>query len=176
MFKKFKAWYHGRRPKHGKCFHFALIKKKGSVVDEIRMVLGCRSSAANTFLSPLFALSQELGTLCARVKINGKGNETPVADAKTLVRIVWLLLGKKHMNSVARARKRCAVCSEEILVSFQRSKHGTLPSRALITGARPKFLLNGRQEEEEAVDAFIGVRQPCSGISLLKTGRRSPNK
>ena len=32
---------------------------------------------------------------CDRLKINNKGNETPVADADTLVEIAWLLPGKK---------------------------------------------------------------------------------
>jgi hypothetical protein len=32
---------------------------------------------------------------CGIVKINGKGRETPVADAKTLIQIIWALGGKK---------------------------------------------------------------------------------
>ena len=37
----------------------------------------------------------ELIPKCDRLKLNGKGNETPVADAATLVEIAWHLPGKK---------------------------------------------------------------------------------
>lgn len=75
--------------------------KAGSVMDTIRMILRCDSSKANTALSRLFVNSQELGSgvaspsgvgsRCTYLKINGKGKITPVADAKTLIEIVWLL-------------------------------------------------------------------------------------
>lgn len=78
---------------------------KGSVMDTIRMVLKCNSGAANTYLSRLLSISPELTTHCGRLKINGKGNETPVADAKTLIQIVWLLLAKKYMRFVPAARR-----------------------------------------------------------------------
>lgn len=85
--------------------------KTGSVMDTIRILLKCNSGAANTYLSRLFATAPELTTRCGRLKINGKGNLTPVADAKTLIEIVWLLPGNKahafrHQSSEKVQRER----------------------------------------------------------------------
>ena len=78
--------------------------QRGSVIDVVRMVLGCTSSAANTF----FARIKEGGTgyvqRCAGHRINGKGKLTPVADVKTLVEIVFLLPGK----TAREFRRQCA--------------------------------------------------------------------
>ena len=80
--------------------------QKGSAIDTIRMVLGCDSSNANTSLGRLVLAHPELGARCTRLKVNNKGHPTPVADAKTLIEIVWLLPGKKEsiFNLVAFGR------------------------------------------------------------------------
>ena len=76
--------------------------KKGSVIDVARMVLGCTSSVANTYLGRLKAEASKLDTesshpldRCTQLRINGKGKLTPVADAKTLIEIIFLLPGQK---------------------------------------------------------------------------------
>lgn len=67
--------------------------QKGSVLDVIKMVLGGDSSMANTTLRRLVLDNPVLDY--TRIKINNKGNTTPVADAKTLIQIIWLLPGRK---------------------------------------------------------------------------------
>ena len=66
--------------------------QKGSVIDVVRMVLGCTSGNAHTSLRRLKQDFPEL--ILNHVRINGKGKLTPVADAKTLMEIAMLLPGK----------------------------------------------------------------------------------
>lgn len=75
--------------------------KKGSIIDVIRMMLGCTSGNAHTSLRRLQEDFPELGaelgasgTSLSKIRINGKGLLTPVADAKTLIEIAMLLPGK----------------------------------------------------------------------------------
>lgn len=56
--------------------------KKGSVMDTIRMVLGCNSGAANTYINRLFVTSPELTTQIGQLRINNKGRETPSPTPK----------------------------------------------------------------------------------------------
>lgn len=68
--------------------------RKGSVLDVVKMVLRCDSSSANTTLRRLKEDFPELGNQLTWLRINGKGQLTPVADAKTLIEIAMLLPGK----------------------------------------------------------------------------------
>ena len=130
--------------------------KTGSVIDTIRMVLGCNSGAANTYLSRLFKTFETLTTRCGRLKINGKGNETPVADAKTLIEIIWLLPGKKAREFRHKSSEKvCRLLGGDLsLVSEIEARHATLQSTEE-GRATQAFLLNGR--EEEAVETFEGM-------------------
>jgi hypothetical protein len=75
--------------------------KQGSVLDVARIVTGLPSNDARKYA---IAAAKELGIAFPQLRINGKGRETPVADAKTLIQIVWELPGK-----AARAfRRQCA--------------------------------------------------------------------
>ena len=75
--------------------------KRASVYDAIRAIVGCDAKHCPMYYS---RLPKENTTNCSILKINGKGRATPVADARTLIKIVWALGGKK-----ARAfRVRCA--------------------------------------------------------------------
>lgn len=70
--------------------------KKGSVIDVINMVTK-NSLARNSVTQAVQAFETSCPDLFCRIdqlKINGKGRLTPVADARTLVEIVWLLPGK----------------------------------------------------------------------------------
>ncbi len=69
--------------------------QKGSVNDVIALVTGKKGSYATQVFSRIKEQYTKLIPRCDRLKINGKGNETPVADAATLVEIAWLLPGKK---------------------------------------------------------------------------------
>ncbi|CAM9125984.1 unnamed protein product, partial [Sphacelaria rigidula] len=127
----------------------------GSAMDTIRMVLGCDSSKANTALSRLILTSPGITSQCTHLRINGKGKQTPVADAKTLIEIVWLLPGKKarefrHQSS----QKVCRLLGGDLsLVSEIEARHATLQSTEQ-GRATQEFLLH---EREEAVQTFDGM-------------------
>ena len=58
--------------------------KKGLVLDVIRIVQQCTASDASTYFRRLLNdLGTELETRCPKLRINGKGQETPSADART---------------------------------------------------------------------------------------------
>ena len=69
--------------------------QKGSVYDVVALVTGKKGSYAIQAFSRVQQQNTRLIPKCDRLKINGKGNITPVADAATLVEIAWLLPGKK---------------------------------------------------------------------------------
>ncbi|CAN0020067.1 unnamed protein product [Pylaiella littoralis] len=120
------------------------------------MVQGCDSSSANTTSKHLLHETNGPGTSCPRLKINGKNNETPVADAKTLIQIMWLLPGKKtrefrHQNS----EKVCRLLGGHLsLVAEIEARYSNLQSTD--TGrSTQEFLLSGTSEE--AVDPLEGM-------------------
>ena len=141
--------------------------KKGSVIDVIRMVLGCDSSNANTSLGRLVLAHQDLGSRCTRLKANGKGHPTPVADAKTLIEIVWLLPGKKaHAFRRQSSEKVCRLLGGDLsLVSEIEARHATLQSTEQGRETQ-EFLLHGR---EEAIETFDGM--PAGFKYLSETDR-----
>ena len=130
--------------------------QNGSVMDTIRMVLACNSSAATTTLSRLLVTSPELQNNITRLKINNRGNETPVADAKTLIEIIWLLPGKKAREFRHKSSEKvCRLLGGDLsLVSEIEARHTSLQSTEE-GRATQAFLLNGR--EEEAVETFQGM-------------------
>lgn len=129
--------------------------KKGSVMDTIRMVLKCSSGTANTYLSRLFIDSPELTTRSGQIRINGKGKFTPVADAKTLIEIVWLLPGKKAREFRRQSSEK--VCrllgGDPSLVSEIEARHATLQSTEQGRETQA-FLLAGREEAIETSDGM----------------------
>lgn len=128
--------------------------KKGSVLDVIKLVLGCDSSNANTSLGRLVQANPDMGSgctqRCTQLKINGKGKQTPVADAKTLIEIVWLLPGKKaHAFRRQSSEKVCRLLGGDLtLVSEIEARHGTLQGTEE-GRATQEFLLDGREETIE---------------------------
>ncbi len=69
--------------------------KLGSVIDVIRMINPTIDSRhASEVFTRLCATEVKMAARCDQLVINGKGRSTPVADAKTLVEIVWLCPGK----------------------------------------------------------------------------------
>ena len=80
--------------------------KKGSVIDVIRMVnREVPSNQASMVFSRLATEYPELSSKFDRVRINGKGRLTPVADFQTLIRIIFELPG----TTARQFRRRCAV-------------------------------------------------------------------
>ena len=68
--------------------------QKGSVHDVICMVTGASPSYFVRVLSRIEKAGHENMTKCHKLRINGKGRETLVADAATLVEIAWLCAGR----------------------------------------------------------------------------------
>jgi hypothetical protein len=67
------------------------------VLEVIQLVSGISQSDASTVFRRLETkpgTSSNLQTKCRRIKINNKGNITPVADAATMIEIIWELPGK----------------------------------------------------------------------------------
>ena len=129
--------------------------KTGSAIDTIRMVLKCNSGTASTYLSGLFSTSPELNNHICHIRMNGKGKITPVADAKTLIEIVWLLPGKKaHEFRRLSSEKVCRLLGGDLsLVSEIEARHATLQSTEQGRSTQ-EFLLHRR---EEAVETFDGM-------------------
>jgi hypothetical protein len=66
--------------------------KKGSVLDIVMLMTGCSSRHCQQYLK---STGPNIAANYGQLRINGKGRETPVADAKTLIQIIWALGGKK---------------------------------------------------------------------------------
>ena len=68
--------------------------QKGSVYDVISMVTQRDNTHVTQALARITKSNAEFNPKCVKLRINGKGRETPVADAATLVEIAWLCPGK----------------------------------------------------------------------------------
>lgn len=64
--------------------------QRASVIDVIKKICNCNPAHAGEKLS---RLGKDFTDRCAYIKINGRGHETPVADAATLVQIIWMIPG-----------------------------------------------------------------------------------
>lgn len=133
--------------------------KKGSVIDVARMVLGCTSSVANTYLGRLKAEASKLDTesshpldRCTQLRINGKGKLTPVADAKTLIEIIFLLPGQKASGFRRKGAKYvCRVVGGDMsLVTEIEQRRAALESTEE-GRATQEFLLAGTTENSQVV-------------------------
>ncbi len=67
------------------------MTQKASVIDVVRLVTGCALKNATQVWQ---RVSHGFLTKCEKLRVNGKGRETPVADAPTLVEIIWELPGR----------------------------------------------------------------------------------
>ena len=143
--------------------------KTGSAIDTVRMVLKCSSGTASTYLSGLFSASPELNNHICHIRMNGKGKITPVADAKTLIEIIWLLPGKKAREFRHKSSEKvCRLLGGDLsLVSEIEARHATLQSTEE-GRATQAFLLNGR--EEEAVETFEGMPPAFKHIDAKDRG------
>ena len=72
--------------------------QKGSVYDVIHLVCNKPGNYANQVLARVEKTYPELTRKWCKLRINGKGRETPVASVATLVEITWLCPGKAAMQ------------------------------------------------------------------------------
>ena len=68
--------------------------QKISVYDVTRVVMGNDHRCCARIFLRIHKPHPELSTKCPPLRMNGKGRETPVADAATLMEIAWLCPGK----------------------------------------------------------------------------------
>ncbi len=68
--------------------------QKGSVYDVVHLVTQGNPTYSARVLARVCEQHPELHPKWMKLRINGKGRETPVADATTLVEIAWLCPGK----------------------------------------------------------------------------------
>lgn len=151
--------------------------QKGSVFDVIKMVLGCDASSANTAFRRLKEDFPESGAgagaawpTLTKLRINGKGQLTPVADAKTLVEIVFLLPGRIARDF--RRKSAAKVCrllgGDSTLISEIEQRRAQLQSSAE-GQASQAFLLGGSSS------GSVGESQRSSEVEMyhgMPTGFR----
>ena len=97
-------------------------------------VISIVTKTANTHVTQ--ALSRithpEVNTKCVKLKINGKGRETPVANAATLVEIAWLCSGKAALQFRRKgAESMCRVLDGDLtLVDEIQRRHAQVAGTA----------------------------------------------
>ncbi|KAL3143130.1 hypothetical protein ABBQ38_003399 [Trebouxia sp. C0009 RCD-2024] len=122
--------------------------QKGSVYDVIRLVTKKKGGDTVQTFSRIQNRYNEFITKCVKLRINGKGRETPVADAATLVEVAWLCPGKA---AVAFRRKGAeSVCrmlgGDLTLVDEIQRRHTEVAGTA-----EEEFLLADAQDSPQPV-------------------------
>ncbi len=140
---------------------------KGSVIDVIRMVNPSLSSAhAGRDLQVVISNDPDMNRKVDHVRINGKGRETPVADARTLVEIVWLLPGKAAREF--RRTSAAAVCrvlrGDLSLVREIEERHYALQSTEEGRAAA-QFLTDGGSSSSGS-DAAVAPQSTALAVGL----------
>ena len=110
-----------------------VVSKQGSVLDVINLMNPNRDkSTASKAISALKQFDKELLNKIHKLRINGKGKPTPVADARTLVEIVWQLPGtaarefrRSSANTVCRVLGGDMQLAREIEARHQISQSTT---------------------------------------------------
>ena len=112
--------------------------KTASVIDVAMLITDLPSNDASKYAK---TAAKQLGIKFPQLRISGKGRETPVADARTLIQIIWALPGKK-----ARAfRVECATYICRIL-GGDPSMVAEMEYRAATTSPEQReFFMNGLQ-------------------------------
>ncbi|KAL3144433.1 hypothetical protein ABBQ32_004178 [Trebouxia sp. C0010 RCD-2024] len=116
--------------------------QKGSVYDVISVVTKACSAYAVRVLSRIQKQHPENMTKCHKLRINGKGRETPVADAATLVEIAWLCPGRAATQFRRKgAETVCRMLGGDLtLVDDIQRRHAQVAGTA-----EEEFLLAGNQ-------------------------------
>ena len=146
--------------------------QKGSVIDVVKLVLGCDSSNASTAFTRLKNEFPELEGRSSTLPINGKGRLTPVADAKTLIEIIFLLPGKTARGFLRKsAASVCRLMSgDSTLVPEIEQRRASLQS-SVEGRATQRFLLERSSVGVESqIESYEGVP---AGFGLLNASERS---
>jgi hypothetical protein len=156
--------------------------QRGSVIDVIRLINpNLTSGNATNVLNNLTKDNSAVASGISQLRINGKGKLTPLADARTLVEIVWALPGKAARDfRRSSAQTVCRVLGgdlslvEEIEVrhhTLQQSEEGKAAQDFLVQADGSQVVkrlkVTGPSELESAtlsqrrmlVDALVAKRQ-----------------
>ena len=149
--------------------------QKGSVYDVTRVVTGNDHRYCARIFSRIQKQYPELLTKCPPLRINGKGRETPVADAATLVEIAWLLPGKKAVSFRRKgAETVCRMLGGDLtLVDEIQRRHaqvaGTAEQEFLLADSRGNgtqvalpelpYTLEQLQQMQAAAEAIVASKE-----------------
>ena len=144
---------------------------KGSLIDVVVAVTGQNRKRAAETISNLSASTPELSERIRHLRINGSGKLTPVADAATMVEIVWILPGA-HAKAFRRecAQVLCSVLSGDLQLA-----HAIEKQHHAIQGTQVESFLAGDTNASRQLTAHVNTVQIVgSGTvhtsSLLKPG------
>lgn len=160
--------------------------QKASVIDVVKMVLQCNPSAAYSYYSRLLQENSEnevgtgvgtdnsnLSQLCEKIRIDGKGKLTPVADAKTLVEIVFLLPGKMARDFRRKsAAKVCRLLGGDMTLVSEIEERRTLLESTEEGRATQAFLLGGTSSESSHKTEIDAYNDMAAGFRFLDTSER----
>ena len=128
--------------------------KMGSILDLVVVVVDCNRKDARNVLN---RVDQKLLTNCQELRIEGKGRATPVADAKTLIEIVWALGGKKAKQfRVQCAEYICRVLGGDPSLVREmeiRAEHTPVEQREFFMQNVPVPSIERLEEEEQRIVA-----------------------
>lgn len=137
-----------------------VVSKQGSVLDVINLMNPNRDkSTASKAISALKQFDKELLNKIHKLRINGKGKPTPVADARTLVEIVWQLPGtaarefrRSSANTVCRVLGGDMQLAREIEARHQISQSTTedqTTAKFLLADTHTALPMNGSSNSYE---------------------------
>jgi hypothetical protein len=132
--------------------------QQASVIDLIRLITGGSSKRASEALKNIQeSMSEKIGQL----RINGQGRETPVADARTCVEIIWELPGKaaKEFRRTSAHYITRILGGDPSLIVEMEQRHATVSpeQQDFMLGERRVDLKRKRDEME--LETF---RQECA--------------
>ena len=157
--------------------------QKGSIYDVIQLVTQGNPKYSARVLARLNVDHPDLHPKQMKLKINGKGKETPVADAVTLVEIAWWLPGKKAASFKRKgAETVCHMLGGDLaLVDEIQRRHtqvaGTAEEEFLLAGnqgngnwvALPELYYNLEQlqQMQAAAAAIVACKEGIQQCSIV---------
>ena len=132
--------------------------QQASVIDLIRTITGKTSTHASEMLKNL---GSDLNGRIVQLRINGKGRETPVADARTCVEIIWCLPGKaaKEFRRTSAHYITRILGGDPSLITEMEQRHATVSSEQQDFMLGEQRIDFKRKREEMEFETF---RQECA--------------
>ena len=157
--------------------------QKGSVYDVVSVVTQKDNTHATQTFGRITRNNPELNPKCVKLKINGKGRETPVADAATLVEIAWLCPSRAATDFRRKgAETVCSMLGGDLsLVDDIQRRHaqvaGTAEEEFLLAGnhgnhkqvvlPEVSYSLEQLQQMQAAAAAIVASKEGIQRCSLV---------